>query len=314
MSIQQKTNVFIEEQIVAWPLLRSNHETLNDALIRTFSFDEITIRIQFNPKRITSSAARVDKVSIEKRPCFLCSVNWPPEEGFLAFGEYYEILCNPFPIFRKHLTISHVEHTPQVIDSEFSSMLDLSLALPEMVVFYNAPACGASAPDHMHFQAGNRGFMPIEEELNSLLNKHGQVLVKRDGFTASSVDDGLRRFMVLESRQKEPIEDAFSLISGFMRRMAEGEEPMLNILSYYNKGWQILVFLREKHRPWQYFDEGDENILLSPAAVDMGGTLIAPLEKDFLKIDRGDIEDIFHQIVLTERKFEALIQFFEKQF
>jgi hypothetical protein len=314
MSIQQKTNVFIGEQIIAWPLLRSNHETLNDALIRTFSFDGFTIRIQFNPKRITSSAARVDKESIEKRPCFLCSVNWPPEEGFVAFGEYYEILCNPFPIFQKHLTISHVEHTPQVIDSEFSSMLDLSLALPEMVVFYNAPACGASAPDHMHFQAGNRGFMPIEEELNSLLNKHGQVLVKRDGFTASSVDDGLRRFMVLESRQKEPIEDAFSIISGFIRRMAEGEEPMLNILSYYNKGWQILIFPREKHRPWQYFGEGDENILLSPAAVDIGGTLITPLEKDFLKIDRGDIEDIFHQIVLTERKFEALIQFFEKQF
>ncbi len=314
MSIQQKTNVFIEEQIVAWPLLRSNHETLNDALIRTFSFDGFTIQIQFNPKRITSSAALVDKESIEKRPCFLCTANRPHEEGSLAFGEYYEILCNPFPIFRKHLTISHVEHTPQVIDSEFSSMLDLSLALPEMVVFYNAPACGASAPDHMHFQAGNRGFLPIEEELNSLLNKHGQVLVKRDGFTASSVDDGLRRFMVLESRQKEPIEDAFSLISGFMRRMAEGEEPMLNILSYYNKGWQILVFPREKHRPWQYFDDGDENILLSPAAVDMGGTLITPLEKDFLKIDRGDIEDIFHQIVLTERKFEALIQFFEKQF
>jgi hypothetical protein len=304
--MQEQANRLFQEQIFGWPLLGANWKKLDSALLKSFDIEGLTIRVQFNPRRITSSAAKVDSASIEERPCFLCKANRPPEEESLAFGSDYEILCNPFPIFKKHYTIARDLHTPQVIDPEFSRLLDLSQELPELVVFYNAPACGASAPDHMHFQAGNRGFMPIEDELESLLEKYGTCLSQPEECQVSAVDDGLRRFLVLESGRKEPLEAAFAHISSFMRRLRGGEEPMLNILAYFHKKWQVLVFPRKEHRPWQFFEEGASNILLSPASVDMGGLMITPLEKDFLKISQADIRDIFAQIGLSAGQFEKL--------
>ncbi len=311
--MQQKANRLFQEQIKGWPLLGANWNQLDAALLRSFEFGSVTIRVQFNPKRIASSAAKVDRISIEQRPCFLCRDNRPLEEESVAFGSDYEILCNPFPIFRKHYTIAKVDHTPQVIDPEFSRMLDLSRELPELVIFYNAPGCGASAPDHMHFQAGNRGFMPIEDELGGLVEHFGICLSPGKDCTAWAVDDGLRRFLVLESERKEPLERAFGYISAFMSNLLEGDEPMLNILAYFRERWQILIFPREKHRPWQFFEEGEQNIILSPASVDMGGVMITPLEKDFLKITRDDIADIFAQIGLGEARFDELNGFLKEK-
>ena len=305
MTIQQKANMLFESQVTRWPLLGANWQLLDAAQLKTFDFDGFTIKLQFNSRRITSSAARVDKVSIEKRPCFLCRENRPGEEKMLVCGKDYEILCNPYPIFRKHFTIAKKVHTPQVIDAEFPRLLDLSRGLPELVVFYNAPSCGASAPDHMHFQAGSRGFMPIEVEIGHLVERYGKELTASGGCRVTSVRDGLRNFLVLESDRKECLVQVFSIISGFMRDLSGGE-PMLNILAYYTKGWQIMVFPRAKHRPWQFFEEGERNILLSPAAVDMGGTMITPLEKDFSKMGREDIQDIFSQIILPEKEFSDL--------
>jgi len=163
MTVQEKAHALFKDQLSSWPLLGANWDKLGQAQVKEFDFDGFSIRVQCNPKRIVSSAAKLDKVSIEKRPCFLCTEHRPPEEKNVWFGEDYEILCNPFPIFREHFTIARHEHTPQVIEPEFGSFLELSRALPDLALFYNAPNCGASAPDHMHFQAGNRGFMPIEE-------------------------------------------------------------------------------------------------------------------------------------------------------
>ncbi|MEN8156815.1 MAG: DUF4922 domain-containing protein [Bacteroidota bacterium] len=311
MTVQQRTTELFEAQITGWPLLGANWVQLDGAQLKTFRFDGFTINVQFNPKRITSSAAKVDRSSIEKRPCFLCPENRPPEEDHVAFGSDYEILCNPFPIFRKHYTIAKADHTPQVIDPEFPRLLDLSRELPELVVFYNAPSCGASAPDHMHFQSGSRGFMPVEDEIGVLQERYGRLLSGDNNSSITAVDDGLRRFFFLESDNRSVIETAFSHLSAFMRSHNGGEEPMLNILAYYNTKWRVMLFPREKHRPWQFFEEGEKNILLSPAAVDMGGTLITPLEKDFKKISREDIEDIFSQICLSEEQFTELIKFME---
>lgn len=304
--MQQEVNRLFREQIDGWPLLGTNWKQLDAVLLKRFDFDGFSIKVQFNPKRITSSAAKVDRISIRERPCFLCRANRPLEEDFVAYGKDYEILCNPFPIFRQHYTIAHVNHIPQVIDSAFSSLLDLSRDLPELTVFYNAPACGASAPDHLHFQAGLRGAMPIEEELDVLIQKHGSGLIGGKAFQLGSVDDGLRRFLVMEADRKEPLERCFSEISTFLRSFAHGDEPMLNILALYREKWQILIFPRAKHRPWQFFEEGEGNILLSPAAVDLGGLMITPLEKDFHKISSADIADIFRQICLDAEHFKKL--------
>lgn len=304
--MQQEVNRLFRDQIEGWPLLGTNWKQLDAVLLKRFDFDGFSIKVQFNPKRITSSAAKVDRISIRERPCFLCRANRPLEEDFVAYGKDYEILCNPFPIFRQHYTIAHVNHIPQVIDSAFSSLLDLSRDLPELTVFYNAPACGASAPDHLHFQAGLRGAMPIEEELDVLLKKHGSGLIGEKTFQLGSVDDGLRRFLLMEADRKEPLERCFAEISTFLRSFAHGEEPMLNILALYREKWQILIFPRAKHRPWQFFEEGEGNILLSPAAVDLGGLMITPQEKDFHKISPTDITDIFRQICLNAEHFKKL--------
>ena len=305
--MQEKVHKLFQDQIIGWPMLGENWSKLETSLLKHFEFEGFSIRVQFNPKRIISSAARLDQSSIEKRPCFLCTSNRPPEEDELAFGNDYEILCNPFPIFKEHFTIAKTEHSPQVIDPEFSRLLDLSKQLPELVVFYNAPGCGASAPDHMHFQAGNRGFMPIEDELGALMDKYGKSLLSGGACKVTAVNDGLRHFLVLESDKKEPLELVFAKISDFMRQLSDGAEPMLNILALFREKWQILIFPREKHRPWQFFEEGEKNILLSPASVDMGGVMILPLEKDFLKISREDIVDIFTQVGLSDRPFNELI-------
>jgi hypothetical protein len=198
------------------------------------------------------------------------------------------------------------------MNGEFFGFLELSKELPDLVVFYNAPNCGASAPDHMHYQAGSLGFMPIEEEIGNLIMNFGKHLPSKPGLSLTAVDDGLRRFIVLESGQPGLIEGAFSRVNEFMKKNHQGEEPMINMLSYYQDHWRVLIFPREKHRPWQYFEKGEKNILLSPAAVDMGGTLITPLEKDFMKITREDIIDIFSQICLSDSTFDSLLDHLSK--
>ena len=306
MSMQEKADALFKDQLISWPLLGANWEKLGEARLKQFDFEGFTIRVQCNPKRIVSSAARVDKASIEKRQCFLCADHRPPEEKSLWLGDDYEILCNPFPIFKEHFTIAKSDHRPQVIEPEFGNFLDLSRELPELALFYNAPNCGASAPDHMHFQAGNRGFMPIEGEIGILKSRYGQVLREDSGIMLTAVDDGLRRFYVMESHSKEKLEEFAACAFNFIRKLQQGAEPMINMLSYYKEGWQVLLFPRDKHRPWQYFEEGEKNILLSPASVDMGGALITPLEKDFQKITREDIEDIFSQITFSEENFARM--------
>ncbi|MFH0756986.1 MAG: DUF4922 domain-containing protein [Bacteroidota bacterium] len=314
MSTQQKVDALFEEQLAGWPLLRANRDQLGDARVKQFGFRDFSIRAQFNPRRITSSAAKVDQDSIRMRPCFLCTENRPPEEKGVVFGPDYEILCNPFPIFQKHYTIARTVHTPQVIEPEFSRFLDLCRELPSLVVLYNGPSCGASAPDHMHFQAGTRGFMPIEDEMGALKKIYGSCIPGPDGFSFTAVSDGLRRFYLLESDSADRLTEAFMFISAFMRKLAGGQEPMLNIVAWYDSGWKVLVFPRGKHRPWQYFEEGTKNILISPASVDLGGTMILPMEKDFNKLCREDIEDIFAQISLPEVQFNALNLLLKKRF
>ena len=307
MNYQERADALFEDQKSSWPQLGTNWEQLEAARVRKFDFDGFTIQVQYNPKRIVSSAAKVDKLYIENRKCFLCTQNRPPEEKNVWFGEDYEILCNPFPIFKEHFTIAKADHTPQEIEHEFLRFLDLSRELPDLVMFYNAPSCGASAPDHMHFQAGNRGFMPLEDDLEAIKQKYGNSLLHIPGLAVTAIEDGLRRFVLLESNERAALNDLFQHLLAFVRELQQGEEPMINMLSYYRAGWQILIFPRDKHRPWQYFEEGEKNILLSPASVDMGGMLITPLEKDFNKITREEIKDIFSQISFSKRNFARMI-------
>lgn len=313
MNYQEQTDNLHKEQKANWLILTQNLEGLKNALLKTFQFDGFNIKVQFNPKRITSSAAKVDKKSIEDRKCFLCSNNRPLEQNQVLFEKEYEILCNPFPIFKEHYTIASLSHTPQQIETSFGDFLDISKALPDLVTFYNAPNCGASAPDHLHFQAGNRGFLSIEDDYKMIESKYGKNINSKLEINISCINDSLRRFIVLKSENKEAIEKVFGLIYSYTKELANGDEPMLNILSWYQSSWQVMIFPRDKHRPWQFFEEGEKNILLSPASVDLGGTLITPLEKDFEKISNEDITDILNQSSMSIERFDTLINYIQEK-
>ena len=305
----EKAKQLLAAQKNDWPTARGNYSDLEKVQVRMFYFDGFQVKVQFNPARIVSSAAKVDRQSIASRKCFLCAENRPAEQQEIAFGNYL-ILVNPFPIFPEHFTIPLTSHVPQEISGKFGDMLDLAKALPGFTVFYNGPKCGASAPDHFHFQAGSEGFMPIENEMENLkIAKSRKLSITTPEVWA--VDDGLRRFLVLEHPEKEKIAGFWEFLYGSLEAVAgKGEENvMLNILvRFVENRWQALVFPRFRHRPWQYFEEGEKNILLSPASVDMGGALITPLEKDFLKIEKEDIIDIFRQLVWPEENFNLLIE------
>ena len=311
MNYDKKIVELFQEQKLNWKLLKDNHKSLKATKVKVFAYKGFSIKVQFNPERIVSSGAKVDKETIQKRQCFLCKENRPVEQNEVRFNDDYEILCNPFPIFNQHFTISHEKHIPQEIEHSFPELLNLSKALTQFVVFYNAPNCGASAPDHLHFQAGNSDFLPIVKELNKLKTLYGEALSEKKEVEITAIDDGLRKIIVLESDSKDSIIEAFNKIYKLSETMDEHDAPMLNILAYYTKGWKILIFLREKHRPWQYFEEGEANILFSPASVDMGGSLIFPLEKDFNKITSEDIEDMFHQVMISKDKFIAYRELFK---
>jgi ATP adenylyltransferase/5',5'''-P-1,P-4-tetraphosphate phosphorylase II len=298
----------LAQQKLEWISLRDNYNALRDVKVRDFDFDNFKIRVQFNPARIVSSAAKVDPKSIAERRCFLCINNLPEVQKGIPFTKEYMVLCNPFPIFPKHLTIPKLAHEPQQILPHFGSMLSLAQSLDGFTIFYNGPKCGASAPDHFHYQAGNKGFLPIEHEFDSLLLHKGETLYQSAHLSINAVGDYLRNFISLESDSKEELIKAFNLIYSILQKQnTEGGEPMLNILAMsYGTNWRVIIFPRGKHRPSQFFAEGDDNILISPASVDFGGVLITPQEKDFQKITKKDIISIFGQCSISEDKFDSI--------
>lgn len=298
----------LSDQLNDWQLAAKNYSELKYVQVREFDFDGFCLKVQFNPARIISSAAKVDKQSIENRRCFLCAENRPVEQKQIEFGKYH-ILVNPFPIFSEHFTIPHIEHIPQLIAGRFGDMLDLAKALQGYTIFYNGPGCGASAPDHFHFQAGIKGFMPLENEID-YLKKNKATKISSKLADVWAINDGLRKFLYLESTNNVKLEMIFNSIYRKLElfNKDEVEEPLMNILACYDdETWQVFVFPRYKHRPWQYFEEGEKNIVLSPASVDLGGVFITPLEKDFRKISPDDITDIFDQVLWPKEMFDSLI-------
>jgi hypothetical protein len=200
-----------------------------------------------------------------------------------------------------------LHHTEQLIGGKFEDMLEVSKLLGDFTVFYNGPKCGASAPDHFHFQAGIKRFMPIEMDYKKGLFFHDSKV--RDGVEIIRWSDYLRTILTFSGRDKQPLVHEFGNVYRALKELQPEEtEPMLNILcSHYNNRWHVHVFPRKLHRPWQYFEEGNKQILLSPASVDMGGVLITPRVEDFNKLTMADAQDIFEQVCMDEAAFVHVI-------
>ncbi|MBQ8502230.1 MAG: DUF4922 domain-containing protein [Bacteroides sp.] len=309
--MNNQVNNLIANQLEVWETARNNYNALSGVKVKELNVQGVPYKVQFNPARIVSSGAKVDAKTIKERKCFLCPANLPEVQKGIEFKEHYNILVNPFPIFPRHLTIPEMAHVDQRIATRFGDMLDLAQALTDFTIFYNGPKCGASAPDHAHFQAGNKGFMPVEKDWKQQVA--GQV-GECGKATLSWLNDAPRATLVIESPGKEDAVKLFEIIYRNLPLKTDETEPMMNVLAMYEEErWVVFVFPREKHRPACYTAEGEANLLSSPASVDLGGVFITPVEKDFNKITAEDVAQILSEVCLSAEAFNLLRENIKKQ-
>jgi ATP adenylyltransferase/5',5'''-P-1,P-4-tetraphosphate phosphorylase II len=297
----------VELQKLNWPLVATNFSGLEKVELKQFQFDGFQVKVQFNPERMQSSAAKTDQKSIAARPCFLCAENRPVEQDEIDFGDQFVILVNPFPIFKLHFTISSIAHTEQRFLPNTRTFLHLAEAMEGFIVIYNGPECGASAPDHLHFQAGESSLLPISAEFE-LLKKSSRILFSGTNTTVYATENYLRKMISIETVS---MTEGLNLIEIYYRNFQEMQpdkvEPMMNALCLWQVGkWTIHLFPRKAHRPSQYFASGMEHILISPGSVDFGGLIITPRREDFDKITREDVVDILDQVSLNQDDFQKL--------
>ena len=298
--------LYVEQQ-QKWPMLADGVSALNNVQIRRVDCGDFSVRLQYNPKRIVSTGAKVDSASIRERRCFLCVDNLPPEQQGVLYKDNFLLLCNPMPIFKEHFTVSHINHIPQSVEESILSFLSLAKDLsPRYSVFYNGPKCGASAPDHMHFQASPFGLIPVEKEILEKKKKI-KTISQTSLFT---VENYGRQVIVLEGSSEQEIELIFLRLTSAMRKvMNTNEEPMMNVIaSFVNGEWKLIIFPRAKHRPNVYFKEGDEKVLISPASVDIGGLIVTPMEKDFLSVDAEMIKNIFEEVSVSQQTVQTILE------
>ena len=292
--LQARIEQLFREQTTQWELARKNFSDLQNVRTRRFHFDGFDVVVQFNPARIVSSGAKTDAKAIAARKCFLCRDNRPAEQDGIAWKDY-TILVNPFPIFPEHFTIPRNEHTPQTIRPYFADMLALAKDMTEWIVFYTGPRCGASAPDHMHSQAGTKDFLPLLADYRALPK---QTISQTENCIVRTLPNYLRTVFCIETADSQAAQDAFNKLYAQWQTSSD-EEPMMNIVcSYDDSGWQIFILPRKLFRPWQYTAEPDKQLLISPATVEMAGVFITPVEAHFERITADDIRDIYSQTTL----------------
>lgn len=297
MEYSLEVSNLIERQLRDWDTVKKNYGDLVRVKLRSLRVGLSSIVLQFNPERLRSSAAKVDAATLKARACFLCSEHQPREQEAVIWQERYKIQVNPYPIFPLHLTVASLEHTPQRMAGRVGDLLQLAHDLPGFVLFYNGPKCGASAPDHMHFQAGNQGFMPFVQEVGN--SRLAYIDVDDDGFLALSHDLARRAFLI-KSRTVERATSLFNMLQQAMPLRGDDDEPMQNVLCWWNRGaYGIIVFPRRKHRPACY-GSGENQFLISPASVDMGGMWAVPVEKDFLALTAQDVQHMYDELCMTQ--------------
>jgi hypothetical protein len=253
---------------------------------------------------MVSAAAKVDALSIGARPCFLCAQNRPVEQKPLSLDEDFDLLVNPFPIFSRHFTLAHKGHCRQEITGRLRQMLHFAQLLPDDVVFYNGPKCGASAPDHAHFQSGNAALLPLVADPENAFSRFGKLLIDRD-LKLWAIEDGFRRFWYAEAKNPDEIVACMELLFSELP-IKDGEyEPGMNLLARFeNTMYKFWVYPRAKHRPWQYDAAEADRLLISPASVEFGGLIPLAREEDFWKMDAELLRNVLHQVGISAVDFE----------
>ncbi len=307
---------FLKRQLAHWTLAHDNHEALEYILARRCQIEGNTVWIQFNPARATSTYAPTDHTSISARPCFLCAENKPAEQEsmHIELDEPFELRINPYPILPGHLTISSKLHQPQVLADKTARQLPGRLIdwinrhfTRKYAVFYNGACCGASAPDHFHFQAVPMQNIPFILQWDRLMDSAVCTAQETlpDGSCCSSylIKDYLspiRAFVTDNISATAP-----ALVDRYLQSLPlhEGEaEPRYNLFAWTDskRGFTIAYFPRAAHRPSCYRAKGEAQRLVSPGALDMAGIIVTPRREDFKNLTDEEIRNIYNEVGYTE--------------
>jgi hypothetical protein len=306
-SLHAQAKALLAQQGCTWPQLREAICGMDAVKYRPLRAKDYDVLVQFNPRRMISTSAEVDEASIKQRPCFLCVNNLPPEEQGIFFGADHVMLCNPAPVLRDHLVIASRTHTPQAIEGYFPVMLELAEGLgEEWFVLYNGPRCGASAPDHMHFQACARAAVPLFNDFKQLIREGAPAR----GGAVRKFDDYRINLFALSSREREWMNETFNRALKHLAAVTRtDDEPLLNLLAtYQNEQWTVFILPRTKHRPDCYTAEGDKHLTISPAAIDLAGVLVAPQPDHFARITAQNVTEIYEEVTLDQARYHEVFR------
>ena len=299
---------FFNRQLEKWDDARRRYRELRNVQTRELAVGSSTMQVQWNPARMVSTGASIDKKAVAARPCFLCEQNRPKEQVKKNIGSQYELLVNPFPILPIHFTIPSVQHEPQLIHDNYSQIHKLLEEYPEMLVFYNGPKCGASAPDHVHFQAGTSGVLPIQMSWQRLSRNLTTIVSLNEHENISVIEEYPCPALLIRSRSQYGDEQLFLRLYDALPMQADDTEPMMNIVSWRcQEDFLSVVFPRRKHRPDCYYATGSEQFIISPGALDMSGLIITPRQEDFERLTPELALGIFNEVSLTKEAFQQVI-------
>ena len=296
---------FFNRQLEKWDDARHRFRDLKHVETKKLSEE---VRLQFNPARIVSTGAKIDKKTLGERPCFLCDKNRPKEQMSQQIDERFHLLVNPFPILPVHFTIPARKHQPQAIYKNYGEMHRFLSLHSELMVFYNGPKCGASAPDHLHFQAGTSGILPLQANWQRLSRNLTDVISLNDEEKIAVVRDFIVPAFVIISKSEESDETLFHRLYKSMPMRGDETEPMMNIIAWRKGDEYISVVIpREKHRPDAYFAKGDAQVMVSPGALDMSGLIITPREEDFHKLTEESATTILQECGISTEKMNGIV-------
>ena len=312
--MEDRIDKFIRDQLSVWPLAARNYRDLKTVRAKTLDVGGLDVTVQFNPARKVSSEAALDPASIAARPCFLCPENRPAEQFNIDFegrkGRKYRITLNPFPIFPRHLVISSVGHIPQSIWRRYQDMLDFASQNDGFVCFYNGPKCGASAPDHLHFQACPKGFMPLVERAGSLLDSQGAGIKYMTSVKEARLfhlEEYVRGIYILQASTAKSITKLFYRLLDCAPVKEGDSEPRINVIVWREgKEYRSAVIFREKHRSHHYGSPDTDNLHMSPGCADMAGVFITTREEDFRKLDAALLGNMLSEVTLSKEADEEI--------
>lgn len=299
---------FFNRQLEKWDDARRRYQDLRNVQTRELQLGTSTMKVQWNPARIVSTGARIDKQTLAERPCFLCEHNRPKEQVKKPFDSQYDLLVNPFPILPIHFTIPSVKHEPQLIRHTYGEIHKLLSEYPNIIVFYNGPKCGASAPDHAHFQAGTSGVLPLQMAWGRLSRNLRPIVKLNDEEGISLIEEYPCPALLIHSKSEYGDQQLFLRLYESLP-LPEGEpEPMMNIVSWrHESDYYSVVFLREKHRPDCYYQTGDEQFIISPGALDMAGLFVTPRQEDFERLTPERALAILNEVSLKPEALQQVI-------